>query len=92
MKILYLLIILANIFVFLWEYRNGAFTDKSTSQAQAAVYNEKIILLSEQIQQLQPALPKQTQEEQPDQLNSHGNTHELENKNNDPGHPVVQLP
>jgi hypothetical protein len=55
MKILCLLIVLANIFLLMWEYRAGAFTDRKTSQEQPALAGkEQILLVGEQIKPSQP--------------------------------------
>ena len=48
MKILFFLLLLANVVVFMWEYRQGAFwTAPATPDESQADYNERIVLLSE---------------------------------------------
>jgi hypothetical protein len=48
MKILCLLVILANIFLLMWEYRNGAFTaQKENLEQHAIIGKEQIFLVHE---------------------------------------------
>ncbi len=48
MKILCILVVLANLFLLMWEYRSGAFTQKKSSQEQHLIIGkEPIILLDE---------------------------------------------
>lgn len=48
MKILCLFVILANIFLLMWEYRNGAFTArKETLEQHAIIGKEQIFLVRE---------------------------------------------
>ena len=62
MKILCLLLTLANISLFIWEYRNGAFTDsKTTSEQSNIVGKEPILLASEMKAAPQPASPETNQ-------------------------------
>ena len=59
MKILCLLVILANIFLLMWEYRNGAFSAHKENPGQHLIYGkEQIFLLHELNKEPQSALPK----------------------------------
>lgn len=91
MKTLCLLIVLANIFVLMWEYRNGAFIDRKASQEQPATYGkEQIVLLGEQKKGPQPPLPTQNKDMHLDGLNpDDGINNEITDK---PEHPQSQLP
>jgi hypothetical protein len=63
MKILCLLVILANIFLLMSEYRNGDFTAHKAKPEQQPIYGkEKIFLLHELKKEPQPSLPKPNQE------------------------------
>jgi hypothetical protein len=67
MKILCLLILLANIFLLMWEYRSGTFTtDKKNSEQQIIKGKEQILLLRELKKEPQPLLPDRNQEKQMD--------------------------
>lgn len=62
MKILCLLVVLANIFLLLWEYRAGAFTiRKDNVELQAINGREPILLAHEMIKKSQPLLPSVNQ-------------------------------
>lgn len=55
MKTLCLTVILANIFLLMWEYRSGGFTENKVSPEQHATYGkEQIFLLHELKKQPQP--------------------------------------
>lgn len=63
MKILCLLVILANIFLLMSEYRNGDFTAHKTKPGQHAIYGKgQILLLHELNKEPHPSLPKPNQE------------------------------
>lgn len=63
MKILCLLVILANIFLLMSEYRNGNFTAHKTKPGQHAIYGKDQILLSHELKkEPQSSLPKPNQE------------------------------
>ncbi|WP_411728349.1 hypothetical protein [Methyloglobulus sp.] len=63
MKILCLLVILANIILLMSEYRNGNFTAHKTRPGQHAIYGkEQILLIRELKKEPQPSLPKPNQE------------------------------
>jgi hypothetical protein len=47
MKILCLLVVLANIFVFFWEYRSGAFLTKQATEQPLIEGKEAIVLVQE---------------------------------------------
>jgi hypothetical protein len=67
MKILCLLVLIANIFLLMWEYRSGAFTaPKKTPEQQLIKGKEQIYLLSELKKKPQPLLPKMSQETEMD--------------------------
>lgn len=58
MKILCLIVILANIVLLMWEYRNGAFDARKATPEQAAIVGtEQIILSHEQKKESQPPFP-----------------------------------
>ncbi len=63
MKILCLLVLLANIFLLIWEYRGGAFTAHKENPEQGAVKGkEDILLLRELKKETHSALPTINQE------------------------------
>lgn len=63
MKILCLLVILANIFLLMSEYRNGNFTAHKTRPEQHAIYGkEQILLVHELKKEPHSSLPKTNQE------------------------------
>jgi hypothetical protein len=65
MKILCLLVLLANIFLLMWEYRSGAFTaHKEKPEQQAIKGKEQILLLRELKKEPHSLLPKINQEMQ----------------------------
>lgn len=67
MKILCLLVVLANIFLLMLEYRSGAFTvDKKNAEQQIITGKEQILLLRELKKESQTLLPKINQETQGD--------------------------
>ncbi|MEQ1740051.1 MAG: hypothetical protein ABL884_09090 [Methyloglobulus sp.] len=49
MKILCLIVILANICLFMWEYRNGAFNADNTKPEQQLIQSTEQILLIEDL-------------------------------------------
>jgi hypothetical protein len=76
MKILCLLVALANIFLFMWEYRNGAFVEPKTNAGQTAIIEkEQIILLQELKKEPQPLLPKPPPQMHLDSVKPKANTH-----------------
>lgn len=67
MKILCLLVVLANIFLLMLEYRSGAFTaDKKNAEQQIIKGKEQILLLRELKKDSHALLPKTNQETQGD--------------------------
>ncbi len=92
MKILCLLVVLANIFVLMWEYRNGAFIDRKASEGQPATYGkDQIVLLGEQKKGPQSPLPNQSKDMRLDALKpDSGTNNELTDKPEHP--PQSQLP
>jgi hypothetical protein len=72
MKALCLTVILANIFLLLWEYRSGGVTENKASQEQRAIYGkEEIFLLNElkKLPQVPVASAKLMREPQPAIIN-----------------------
>jgi hypothetical protein len=67
MKILCLLVLLANILLLMWEYRSGAFTAHKENTEQHVIYGkEQIFLVHELKKEPHPLLPKINQETQMD--------------------------
>jgi nitrogen fixation-related uncharacterized protein len=64
MKILCLFVILVNVFVFLWGYRNHAFTDPKPKPHYESTNLENIMLLDEAIKANLYHPPEQVTEEQ----------------------------
>lgn len=65
MKILCLLVVLANISLLLWEYRSGGFTQHQKNQAlQSQTWGEPIKLLAETVQP--SAIPQEPPASNPD--------------------------
>lgn len=100
MKILCLLVILANIFLLMWEYRSGAFTAHNEKPEQQTSYGQdQILLLHELKKQPHSLLPSPNQETQMDAPKSDGDIkeihHNIESINktaNQAGYPQIQLP
>jgi hypothetical protein len=67
MKILCLFVLIANIFLLMWEYRGGAFaTHKKNPEQQVIKGKEQILLLRELKKETQVLLPKISQETEMD--------------------------
>jgi hypothetical protein len=66
MKQLCLLLILANVFLFLWEYREGGFNAVKVTSTQVKTPGVETILLANEVEKdTNIQLPKLNQEEQP---------------------------
>jgi hypothetical protein len=100
MKILCLLVILANIFLFLWEYRTGALTTRKENPEQLAINGREPILLLQELKKGTHALPPSLNQSLPlDSTKPDGNLATQQNiKNTDPAtanpteYPKIKVP
>jgi hypothetical protein len=76
MKILCLLVALANIFLFMWEYRNGAFIEPKANAGQTIFAGKEQIVLLRELKKEPPSfLPKPPPQMQLDPVKPKANTH-----------------
>jgi hypothetical protein len=79
MKILCLLVLLANIFLLMWEYRSGAFTvHKGNPEQQVIKGKEQILLLRELKKETHSSLPNIDRETQMDALKTDSQIKEMQ--------------
>jgi hypothetical protein len=65
MKILCLLVALANIFLFAWEYRSGAFLSHNKSIEQPLISGKEPIILLSELKKRPPPIPTNVKQAMP---------------------------